>query len=313
MDRGNCNSGEMIAALSADERSSLLRRIVDSTLEAIVAHEPDGNLIYFSEGVCALLGYTRTEMESLGPFGWIGPESTSGAAERLEAILHGGELSFSSTAKRRDGSIVPTEVVAKRVDTVLGPLIVATIHDVSERDATQRELASLAFKDTLTGLANRAAFDERLGKAIADAVRHGDMLGLAYIDLDHFKPINDRFGHLVGDQVLIEVGARLVSCVRETDLVARLGGDEFVIILPRMKGAHEFAQIAHRLLDTIRQPIDACGTLCDIDASIGFSVFDAARDDARSLIVKADMAMYAAKRDAAHPWLQFDANMEFDS
>lgn len=310
LERSACQSGGILGDLGAEDQAQLLRTLVDSATDAIIAHEADGTIVFFSAGACELLGLSSEEMEHLGPFGWIAPGAMRGAAGRLEAILHEGRLTFESSVVRKDGTSVPTEVASRRVDSPSGPLIVAVIRDVSERRRAQQQLVHLAYHDGLTGLGNRAAFDDRLASAIADAKRHSDMLGLAYIDLDQFKPVNDRYGHAAGDEVLIEVGRRLVANVREQDTVARLGGDEFVVLLQRMGSINEFDEIGQRLLDAVRKPIAACGVNCHIDASIGFAVFDPERDDARAVLVKADVAMYAAKKDPANRWLLWSDAMD---
>jgi diguanylate cyclase (GGDEF)-like protein len=200
-------------------------------------------------------------------------------------------------------------VLARRLDTPDGPLIVSVIRDVSERVQAKRELEFLAYHDSLTGLSNRTAFEERLRVAIADTRRHGDILGLAYLDLDKFKPVNDEYGHEAGDAVLVTLSGRLVTAVREEDMVARMGGDEFVILLPRMASSAEFEPLAERLLDTIHWPISVRESMVEVTATIGFALFDHDRDDARSLVVKADVAMYMAKRDPSRPWLQWSTEM----
>lgn len=304
-----CGTTDLLADLSEAHRLSLLRALLDSAADAIVAHEPDGTLVFYNRSACELLGLSRAEMAGLGPYGWVGPDSRSGAAVRLETVLHEGGLTFGSTIRRADGEVVPTEVAARRVDTEIGPLVVAVIRNSTERNDAEEHLRFLAYHDGLTGLANRAAFDERLAIAIADARRYGDLLVLAYVDLDHFKPVNDRFGHETGDAVLVEVGHRLAGDVRAQDLVARLGGDEFVILLQRVESADEIPGIAERLLANLRRPIAACGNQCSIDASVGFSVFDPDHDDARSLLVKGDVAMYAAKRDPQRKWCVYESGM----
>jgi diguanylate cyclase (GGDEF)-like protein len=141
--------------------------------------------------------------------------------------------------------------------------------------------------------------------AIADARRFGDILGLAYLDLDEFKPVNDRFGHDVGDAVLIEVGHRLKEELRIQDTVARIGGDEFVVILPRLAAADELERVASRLVERVREPMLALGYPISITAAVGLARFDCDSDDARSILVKADVAMYAAKKDPERPWLLY--------
>lgn len=288
--------------LPAEQQAETWQALFEALPVPALIHGADGDLVAFSQGALDMLGYTRDEMHDLKPFGWVDPNMMRGAAGRLETILYDGLLTFESGIVRKDGSKRPTEVISLRVDTPLGPAILSVIRDVSEREEARRQLVHLAYHDSLTGLWNRTAFEERLRLAIADVRRHGDTLALAYLDLDRFKPINDEFGHETGDQVLVAVGARIEAVVREQDVVARLGGDEFVVILPRLSSSSELGSIAERLLASIRSPISACGVDCVIDASIGFAVFDPEVDDARSLVVKADAAMYAAKSDPEHSW-----------
>ncbi len=257
-----------------------------------------------------LLGTTPEEMEAFKPYGWVGTESKSGAPGRLEAILHDGKKKFMSSVLHSSGEIIPTEVIASRFNTDRGPLVVAVIRDAREQAEVAERLEYLAYHDSLTGLSNRHAFETRLHVAIADAVRYGDLLMLAYLDLDRFKPVNDHYGHQAGDAVLIEVGKRLILSVRVQDVVARLGGDEFVILLQRVESHDEIAGIADRLLVAMREPIDiGNGVSVEIDASVGFAIFDPDVDDARTLVVKADMAMYESKLDEAHDWFIYSEGM----
>lgn len=299
----------LLSHLADADQLTLLRTLVDTCLDALIVHKPDGTVVFYNEALRRLLGFTHERMAALEPFGWVTKEACRGASDRLESILHGGELHFRSTLHRHDGETVPTEVVAKRLDTERGPLVVATIRDVSEQVAAEERLNYLAYHDALTGLASRAAFNERLGTALAEARRHGDLVVLAYIDLDHFKPVNDRYGHSAGDDVLVEVGRRIEATVRTQDLVARLGGDEFVVLLSRPQSVDEVPVIAERLLETVRRPVNLGHASVVLKASIGFSVFDPAEDDERSLIVKADIAMYEAKTDPARPWRMWTPSM----
>jgi len=300
---------DLLQDMPEKNQAAVLRMIVDAVSDAIIVHSPQGELLFFNDGACELLGYSREEMLGLVPFGWVAPHMNRGSAGRIERILVGGSLSFQSSVIRKDGSLAPTDVSARRAETAEGPVIVSVIRDMSERAEAEAQLVYLAFHDPLTGLSNRAALEKRLDDAIADARRYNDILAVAYIDLDRFKPINDTYGHETGDSVLITLGQRLVAGVRVQDLVARIGGDEFVVVLPRLNGTDELELIAERLLAEIRQPITMRNATCGIDASIGFALFDAKKDDSRSLVVKADVAMYAAKRDAANPWRTWDDSM----
>ena len=300
---------EIAERLSPHEQAAFFSTIVDSALDAIIAHRPDGRIVWASQGAAEILGYDAEEILRLPPYGWVAPTHLSTSPSRIESILREGRLTFESSARRKDGTTIDTEVTTRRVDTALGPIVVAVIRDIHQWVESRRLLEHLAYHDPLTGMANRASFDERLALAIADARRFGDVLGLAYVDLDEFKPVNDRFGHDVGDEVLVEVGRRLKGEVRLQDTVARIGGDEFVIVLPRLSSAEELGGVAGRIVARIGEPMHALGRTMTVEASVGLARFDADKDDARSLLVKADTAMYAAKRDPERRWLIYFEGM----
>jgi len=305
----DCGAIDLLYSLPTDQQAAVLRTIVDSLPDAIVVHHLDGRMMFFSRGACAMLGYTQDEMITLEPFGWVAPEAAEGAEERLQTILEEGTLDFESIARCSNGTTIPTDVSARLVTTQDGPVVVAVIRDVTERKKAEERLVYLAFHDALTGLSNRAALDERLRVALAESKRHRDMLGVAYIDLDRFKPVNDAHGHEVGDQVLVTIATRLLSCIRQQDLVSRIGGDEFVVVLPRLNSIDELATVARRLLGEICKPIEEGGVTVEVTASIGFALYDAETDDPRSLVVKADVAMYEAKKDHENPWRVWDESM----
>jgi len=296
--------------LTLEERAGFFYTLVDAAADAIIAHRPDGSVVYANAQAAHLLGYEKTsDLLDLEPYAWIAPSQLQTAPRRIERILADGMMTFESAARRRDGSLIPTEVRTRRIDTPLGAMLIAVIRDISERVSNRAALEHLAYHDGLTGLSNRIHLEDRLGIAIADARRYGDRLAMGYIDLDHFKPVNDRFGHAAGDEVLIEVAHRLREGVREQDTVARLGGDEFVVLFPRLASQQEVEVISQRLVERIMEPVIVSGHAICVDASIGIALFDAAVDDSRSLLVKADVAMYTAKLDPAHPWLLYRQGM----
>jgi diguanylate cyclase (GGDEF)-like protein len=161
----------------------------------------------------------------------------------------------------------------------------------------QRELDHLASHDSLTGLPNRRLFLDRLGQALARSRRSGEPLALLFIDLDHFKEINDRLGHAAGDVVLRAVAGRLVAEVREIDTVARLGGDEFIILLDSTEDRAVIAKIAGSLLAVLAEPVEVAGEAVAIGGSIGISGYPRDGGNATEIIAAADKAMYLAKRE----------------
>jgi diguanylate cyclase (GGDEF)-like protein/PAS domain S-box-containing protein len=167
--------------------------------------------------------------------------------------------------------------------------------DISERKRAEHEIRRLAYHDTLTGLPNRLLFRDHLDLAIAQARRSGTGLSVLFLDVDHFKVINDSLGHSLGDRLIREVADRVRACIREGDTVARLGGDEFIVLLTGVGQAVGAAKVAEKALVSIRSPFNLEGHELFVTASVGVSVYPADGEDAETLVKNADVAMYRAK------------------
>ncbi|PPC87360.1 MAG: GGDEF-domain containing protein [Methylotenera sp.] len=168
------------------------------------------------------------------------------------------------------------------------------------------------YKDPLTQLPNRRAFQRELETAAKRSTRAGSTIALAYIDLDHFKPINDSFGHHVGDAVLMSVAKRLNTAVRVCDSVARIGGDEFVALIEEIKSDEDIIPIVERIVKSIKEPFLVGGQQIDISCSVGIAVYP--RDgDTEKLMICADAAMYKAKENGKNQFKFFDAEIEYAS
>jgi diguanylate cyclase (GGDEF)-like protein len=172
---------------------------------------------------------------------------------------------------------------------------VGVFSNVSQLFQRQHKLEFIANHDALTGLPNRVLLADRLELAIAHAVRTSEIFVVCYIDLDGFKPVNDRLGHLAGNQLLCEIAKRFKSIVRNNDTIARVGGDEFVIVLGEMKSPDDCKVILDRLLEDVRQPVHIGNETAHVTASIGVAIFPHGANDAESLLRLADQAMYLAK------------------
>jgi diguanylate cyclase (GGDEF)-like protein len=178
----------------------------------------------------------------------------------------------------------------------VGSLVRALDHMRRSLEERETRIAELAFRDPLTGLANRTLFTERLAQAVASAQRTGHPLSVLLLDLDRFKCVNDVLGHDVGDQLLVQVAARLEGELnRSSDTVARLGGDEFAVLLPT-QGCEKAQAVALHLLKTLEAPLALTGQTVDLDGSIGVASFPQDAIDAPTLMARADIAMYAAKQ-----------------
>ncbi len=217
------------------------------------------------------------------------------------------ELPTSPTGLHYDGFSLSNSTRNDEEPDVQGVLVIG--HDITARREIEYALLHQATHDTLTGLPNRALLKDRLEHALSQMRRGGLGLAVIFIDLDHFKDINDRYGHDIGDEFLKQIARRLRGVLRASDTVARLGGDEFVVILEDMQ--------RHDALDaTIKKMFDALSQACDVgeallypSASLGVAIHPGDGDDADTLMRNADMAMYSAKHSGRNQYCYFRADM----
>lgn len=189
-------------------------------------------------------------------------------------------------------------VDATAVDLTEDPSVrglVLTLHDVTERKELEAEVQHRALHDPLTGLANRSLFNDRVDLAMKRLARRDDIVALMFLDLDRFKPVNDELGHAAGDRVLREIAARLGAAVRPNDTVARLGGDEFAVLVEDLAEHSAAVDLAERLCEVVRRPIDLPGGPVSVGVSIGVAFAQGKGSDGATLLHNADLAMYSAK------------------
>jgi diguanylate cyclase (GGDEF)-like protein/PAS domain S-box-containing protein len=198
-------------------------------------------------------------------------------------------------AMRTNGEIFPVELSISEVRAGDKRLFTAIIRDITERKRLSDKIQSMAHYDQLTGLANRALFHDRLAQAIAFARRRKSRLGLLYLDLDRFKPVNDNYGHAAGDMLLCAVAGRLREAMRESDTVARLGGDEFAVILAEISARGDADAVAEKLRRSIDEPYTLDDVIVAVGASIGIAVFPEDAAFGEDLVKLADRDMYRRK------------------
>jgi diguanylate cyclase (GGDEF)-like protein/PAS domain S-box-containing protein len=274
----------------------------------------DGMILDVSGSYAHFLGYQPNEVigRSAGPEDlgiWIEAEHRRQWAQQIEN--EGEVIGFETPLRRKDGRIGTALVSGKAVDIGGEKCVIVNFHDVTEQKQHAAHMEQMAQHDALTGLPNRLLLDDRLRQAIARSQREGNRVAVCYLDLDGFKEINDQLGHEAGDQVLIEVAARLTATVRGGDTVARLGGDEFVILLSDLAGDEECRRVLDRLLRTCSTPYSVGDTeQSGISASIGVTVFPSDSVDPDTLIRHADHAMYVAKQAGKNRYQMFDTRLE---
>lgn len=259
-----------------------------------------GNKVVYANKKCEeITGYRKDELYS-GGFNLmrlIAPESRRLALTNFKAGMRGEDIPpaeygfVSRDRKKMVGIYTARPIKYEGENAVLG-----IVTDITERKETEAALEYRASHDPLTGIPNRAFFIERLSSAFLRSQKSpGYMLGLLYIDIDHFKEINDRLGHLAGDELLALTARRLESCIRPADTVARFGGDEFTVLLENIKGVQEAEEIADRVRQELSSPFSINGFEVKTAASVGVAVSGPAHKFPEDLIHGADIAMYEAK------------------
>ncbi len=276
---------------------------LDCIGDAVLVVDPKGTIIYLNKVAETLTGWS-SEMALGRPqeevfFTIDGTTRERGASPAQRAISEDRvvELALGSILIRHDGSGIAIEDSAAPIHNRFGKLAGAVIvfHDASQSQSEMQKMNHLAQHDVLTDLPNRLLLMERLTQAIGMANRHHKQVALLFLDLDHFKEINDSFGHGVGDQLLREVAADIVDCVRATDTVSRHGGDEFVVLLAEIEDRQDTVKIAEKLLARFAAPRMIDGHDLQVSLSIGISVYPENGLDADTLMQNADTAMYTSK------------------
>jgi diguanylate cyclase (GGDEF)-like protein/PAS domain S-box-containing protein len=280
--------------------------ILDAISVGVIAHTLDGRIVYANDAAGKIYGFTRSEFENLDPWGWVPEHGRHLIPTQLAEIRKPGGTVFAGFGSPQGDSHTRfTEVHARMCSTSrYGEIAVSAIYDSTDRVIAEERVRHMALHDELTGLPNRGLLLERMRQALANADRHGDIVGVVYADLDDFKPVNDTFGHTVGDEVLRIVADRLRSCMRESDTVARVGGDEFVALLPRLDAAADLANVAASISGCIDVPIQIRGHQIVVTTSVGLAAYreGEATDE---LITRADHAMYRAKQDGLSGWEEY--------
>ncbi len=196
-------------------------------------------------------------------------------------------------------------------------LVMATVHAQTMTEAAEKATAQMAYMaqhDFLTGLPNRALLNDRLTQSIALAERHGKHVALMYLDLDHFKHINDSLGHAIGDQLLQSAAARLQACLpRQSDTISRQGGDEFVVLLAEIEAAQDAVVAAEKLIKAMREPHLIAGHRLHVTLSIGISLYPDDGKDAETVVKNADTAMYHAKSVGRNNYQMFTPDMNVNA
>lgn len=282
-----------------------LAAAVSATGDAVITTTVDGQILDWNTGASRLYGYARDQAVGQPISMLVATESRDNYESTMRTLSPGQHATLESNHVRKDGTVVPTSVTLSVIPDAEGEVaaLVSISRDITARQEATRaahqaaldlaaqaeELRRLAFRDPLTGLANRSLFQDRLRQALVTRSRPVTVL---LLDLDEFKLVNDVLGHAAGDQLLIEIARRLVSCVRPSDTVARLGGDEFAVVLD---GASNGEEVADRILAALTERAQVEDQQVVPRASIGIASSPDDQLEPAELLRRADIAMYTAK------------------
>lgn len=219
-----------------------------------------------------------------------------------ETLASEGKWQGEIWNRRKDGDIFPAWETITAVQDDKGRIsrYISIFSDISERKLTEERFRHLAHYDALTDLPNRLLFNDRCAHALDRARHHGYQMAMLLLDLDRFKPVNDNFGHAVGDVLLQSFARRLKSLVCSEDTIARLGGDEFTVILEKIAQPEDAEGVAKKIIASFQQPFEVQGHILNIGTSIGISLFPQDGNDETTLLKKADEAMYRAKKQGSN-------------
>lgn len=279
------------AAQEALRDSELRYRLLfEQNAAGVCVTEVDGEIVDCNATFCSMLGYERAEL--VGNKIALLYERPAERTELEEMLRSSKTLNSVETELRRKtgGSLYVLQNL-----TLAGDRIHMTVADISDRKRAEEQIEFHAYHDVLTHLPNRKLFTDRLTQNLTHARRSGKSLAVMFVDLDHFKSINDTLGHTAGDELLLEMARRLRACVREDDTVARLGGDEFTIVLSELRHPEDAVTVAEKIIAAVQKPMSIAGMPIEASASIGIALYPVDGSDPESLLRNADSAMYRAK------------------
>lgn len=286
--------------------------LVDNSPDVIVILDADSIVRFVSPSVHQMLGYRPEEVTGTDISQYLQrkePEqSASSLLEKFRPWRATSTFVELYEARHADGSQRYLEATVAELPDEAGAERAYYLRDITECKALEYELAYRAFQDPLTGLGNRTLFMHRLEHALSRLARQQESIAVLFIDLNNFKSVNDSLGHALGDQVLVTTGQRVQGCLRPADTAARFGGDEFIVLLENIRDVEGAANIANRILKTLKEPIILGSRKLSVTASVGVAMSSSGAVRAQELLRAADIAMYQAKARGESSYAVYEAN-----
>jgi len=299
--------------LKAQEALRLHASVFDNAWEGILITDKNNRIITVNHAFTEITGYGQSELIGEDP-GILasGRQDKNFYQSMWQSINETGRWRGEVWNRKKNGDYYAEILTISAIKDEQGEVVnyLGLFADITEIKNTERQLEDLAHYDALTQLANRTLLSDRLGQALAQARRRDTLLAVCFLDLDNFKPINDSYGHDVGDKLLIEVAKRLNAVVRSGDTVARMGGDEFVLLITNIDDIEELAPVLTRINQKIAEEISLDSHIFSVSASIGVAIYPLDNVDADTLIRHADLSMYEAKQAGRDCYHVFDVKLD---
>ncbi len=308
----------LLKTLQATERSRAdteqrFRFAFEDNMAPMVFSDRDDRAIAVNDAFCDMVGFSREELLGKDSKQFTFPDDI-GITEDTHLRFGQGEVDqvrYEKRYLRKDGRLIIAEVSRSVARDSEGEVLysLSSERDVTEERLLNDRLSHQALHDALTGLANRVLFEDRLSQAHSRFARHNGLGAVLLLDLDDFKGVNDTYGHLVGDQLLVGVARRLELVTRASDTLCRLGGDEFLYLAEGLESQEEAEEVAARLLEVLAEPFLINGISFEQRASIGYVVCDQSTSGCKEAVQEADVALYEAKNQLPGHFVRFDPRM----
>jgi diguanylate cyclase (GGDEF)-like protein/PAS domain S-box-containing protein len=312
---GTLSSAEDVTERHAAQTELRVAAIAFESQMGMYVTDADWTILRVNHAFTQITGYSADEAMGCQPAKLLGSPRTDESfyAGLNEGLASSGAWEGEAWDRHKDGTIYPAWLMVSAVTGLDGrpTHYVVSMTDITERKAAEDEIRNLAFYDPLTGLPNRRLLMDRLDHAITSAMRHRKLGALLFVDLDHFKTLNDTLGHDKGDLLLEQVATRLRNCIRGVDTVARLGGDEFVVLLEDLsdiplEAAKQAEAVGEKIVAALNQPYEIAGYIHHSSPSIGITLVGEREEAIEEPLKRADMAMYQAKAAGRNTLRFFD-------
>lgn len=296
----------------AEERTRLTAKVFENTQEGVTITDRNARILAVNKAFTEVTGYAENEVIGQTPrILQSGRQDRAFYDEMWRSLDESGQWKGEIWNRRKNGEVFPEWLSISSVRNDAGEIshYVGVFSDITEIKRSQEKVSFLAYHDPLTQMPNRLLFNDRLTQGIQRASREKTKFAVYFIDLDHFKHVNDSLGHHVGDRLLKEVAAQLQAQLRKTDTIARLGGDEFIVMVEEVDGPRGASLVAEKLAAIFDKPISLEGHDLYVTASIGICLYPLDGEDANTLIRNADAAMYRAKHHGRNQFHFYEQEM----